>query len=174
MKSHFLYSLTGLGVLFHGLASPVLAAPASLPDGWRGHYKAYTYAGPAPDYRGVPVLAYVSGGGLKTLLKPNQAGGLPRVFVASAETVQIILVFPQGTAGEQIRLTALDGGSLDGGEVGKTYTLDTDLKAVVSFTVSANDGTSRVGIDAEGQSLGLDFWVGTPPHHPQIGVHSRN
>ena len=113
-----------------------------------------------PGYRGKPVSAYVIANDAKTIIQPSQAGIFPRIFVNPSDTVSVVLQFPDGKAGDLVGVSALDGGSLDGTNISEVLTLNDSGEAELDFTVSQNQGVSRVAVQNGAQRTTLDFWAG--------------
>ncbi|NJK93365.1 MAG: hypothetical protein HC904_17060 [Blastochloris sp.] len=90
----------------------------------------------------------------------NQMGESPRIYVKTGQWVESTLSFPQGEAGEKLRVEMLDGGVLESKNAGQLLTLGADLRVRVRAQISGNEGIHRVRVTRGTESYVLNYWAG--------------
>jgi hypothetical protein len=125
-------------------------------------------AGPTPrnaaDLGGLPLEAQVQVGKAAPLaLTPNEIGLFPRVLVEAKTKINISAAYTGARAGEQIVVSAEDGGQLDNGKPVMIAALGANGTVNFNFTTSADEGVFRVTLRKGADEKQFDFWVGPEP-----------
>lgn len=155
--------------------SPAVQIPqpqttSSPPEGWKAEYSPLPAPnGKVPEFKGEPVIAYIDGGGKKSILHPDQQGAFPRQYLNASEEVKVTLEFPNALKGGRVVVTALDGGYF-GNHEGPVELLNLSdaLTADITFTLSTNPGVSRVAIQKGTEITTLDLWAGDDSHRTLV------
>lgn len=118
----------------------------------------------AADLGGLELTAQVQVGknDLQTLT-PNELGLFPRVVVGAKSKIQITAAYPGAAEGEQVVISAEDGGQLDNGKPVMIAALGANGVANFNFTTSADEGVFRVTLRKGADEKQFDFWVGPEP-----------
>jgi hypothetical protein len=115
---------------------------------------------PPGSQSGELVLARVTTSRGTRTLAPNQVGNFERLFVRPKEKIEVSLLFPQATEGDEVVVEVNDGGRLANGTIVEKVRLDSNRSASFSVWVTEAFGTHRLAIyRPEGMSV-LDLWVG--------------
>lgn len=96
-------------------------------------------------------------------LESNALGLFPRVTMPANTSVQIAVVYPEGTAADLLVVQAEDGGTIDQGTTVKQGRLDQTKTIVFEFKTSREEGVYRVTLRKGTDQKHFDFWVGPEP-----------
>lgn len=131
------------------------------------------YGRQAPRWDGEPVEAYVTTGGKKIRLDPNQMGAFQRVDVAYNQSAEVVLLYPEAFVGESVIVTVLDGGSINGQRMA-VVPVDRSGRAAFRFTASDQQGIYRISLQKRLSNTLLEFWAGPSPVYelPEIATSS--
>lgn len=94
-------------------------------------------------------------------VKPNQIGFFDQVsFIQPNQIVSIEIAYPNGEKGDQILMSAEDGGKFEDGKRISASQLNAQKKLFFKFQVAGNLGMYRISLRKGNDSKVVQLWVG--------------
>jgi hypothetical protein len=116
---------------------------------------------PAPDPTPVPDNTLTSAQvtvGQQTFTPRNLSAHFERIAVQPQQSVQITLTFPQDELTNEVRIAALDGGTING-ERTKRFSLENSRTVEFTFTLGPTPGLYQLGLSRGSHDEVMEFWV---------------
>ena len=113
---------------------------------------------------GTTARAWVQAGEKTTeVLRPNQSGEFPRVYISAGQEVGVRLGFPEKEPGTHLTAAVEDGGKLADGKHALALTLDAQRETVFRFTADTAPGQYRITVRLGPDIQVVTLWVTAEP-----------
>lgn len=113
---------------------------------------------------GTTSRAWVQAGEKTTeVLRPNQSGEFPRVYISAGQEVGVRLGFPEKEPGTHLTAAVEDGGKLADGKHALALTLDDRRETVFRFTADTAPGQYRITVRLGPDIKVVTLWVTAEP-----------
>ena len=97
------------------------------------------------------------------VLRPNQSGEFPRVYISAGQEVAVRLSFPENDPGTRLTAAVEDGGRLADGQHALALTLNAQRETDFRFTADTAPGQYRITVRLGPDTKVVTLWVTAEP-----------